>query len=418
MKINNGAEQIVYKNIMLGDVWFLSGQSNMQFPVSRFKDSEKWLKDANYENIRLSTVVTKYPPERPVWKECTPASAKDFSALGFLFGREIYKNKKVPIGLLCAAMDGSIISRWMSHESLMTIPYEAEKWEKYQQELPTCRERVKKYRAELARRKKMSPEAVKKLKKLKYEGFPYRPQSTLYNSEIKPIIPFPIKGVLWYQGESDGMFSMGGKYKTYLSALITGWRKEFACGNFPFIVVQLANYGGCIGWTDLRDAQLSAANKLPKTGMVVTIDIGEAKDIHPNNKLDVARRAALCARNIAYGENVVSNGPTYKSMKIDGNKITVEFNNTAGGVLVKTERKSGGTPKHFTIAGKNKRFYPAQAVIDGTTIIVWSDRVKNPVAVRYAWSQNPQGGLLFNKVGLPASPFRTDTWRLRTDWKE
>lgn len=264
MKIKNEKQKRIFKNIMVGDVWFLSGQSNMQYPVKKFKDSREWLKDAGYSNIRLCNMGQGSKRNiAPCWEKCSPATAKEFSALGFLFGREIYRDKKIPLGLLCTAYDGSIIARWISHDALMKIHLEKKKWEKFKKELPEKREAFAKYRAELKRRKSLSKDAIKKLPKLKYVGLPYRQQSKLYNATIKPILPFAVKGVIWYQGESDGMFSMGIKYKNYLEALITSWRKEFGSENAPFIIVQLANYGKLRGWPEIREAQRLVAKAAP-----------------------------------------------------------------------------------------------------------------------------------------------------------
>jgi sialate O-acetylesterase len=229
----------------------------------------------------------------------------------------------------------------------------------------------------------------------------------LYNAMIAPLLNYRIKGVIWYQGESNT--GNGFEYQKLLPALIADWRKNWNQGDFPFLYVQLANFMEAkdqpseSGWAQLREAQLKTLS-VPNTAMAVIIDIGEWNDIHPKNKEDVGKRLALAARNLAYGEkDLVYSGPIYQSMKIDGNKIVLSFSNVGSGLVAK-----GGPPKEFAIAGPDKKFVWANAQIDGDKIIVSSDKVTDPVAVRYAWAENPEGANLYNKEGLPASPFRTD----------
>ncbi len=234
----------------------------------------------------------------------------------------------------------------------------------------------------------------------------YKPLG-LYNGMIAPLLNYTIKGVIWYQGESNT--GRGLEYRKLFPALITDWRQKWSQGKFPFLYVQLANFMAAkdqpseSGWAELRDAQLKTL-AVPKTGMAVAIDIGVWNDIHPLNKKDVGQRLALAARKLAYRDRrVVHSGPIYKSMKIKGNKAIIKFKNTGGGLLAK-----GGELKHFAIAGPDKKFVWAKAEIKRKKVIVWNDEVDNPVAVRYAWADNPEGANLYNKAGLPASPFRTD----------
>ncbi len=235
--------------------------------------------------------------------------------------------------------------------------------------------------------------------------------SLLYNGMINPLINFPIKGVIWYQGENNA--ANYEKYRSLFPAMINDWRNKWKIGDFTFLFVQLANYMEPVdepresSWAGLREAQTMTLS-LPKTGMAVIIDIGEAKDIHPKDKDNVGYRLSLAARKVAYGEDVVYSGPIYKSMEIDGNSITIDFNNTGSGLMVKDKY---GYLKSFMIAGADKKFVWATArITPGNKVIVSSDQVKNPVAVRYAWADNPDDANLYNKEGLPASPFRTDSW--------
>jgi sialate O-acetylesterase len=231
--------------------------------------------------------------------------------------------------------------------------------------------------------------------------------AVLYNAMIAPLVPFAIKGAIWYQGESNA--GRAYQYRTLFPAMIKDWRKQWK-QDFPFLFVQLANFMKVESqpvesdWAELREAQ-SMTLSLPKTGMAVIIDVGDANDIHPRNKLDVGKRLAMAAQKVAYNENTVYSGPTYKSMKPDGNKIILTFDNVGGGLIAK-----GGELKEFAIAGPDKKFVWADAKIEGNTIVVSSNQIQNPVAVRYAWANNPDKANLYNKEGLPASPFRTDEW--------
>ncbi|WP_237073713.1 sialate O-acetylesterase [Mucilaginibacter mali] len=238
--------------------------------------------------------------------------------------------------------------------------------------------------------------------------FPYQPLC-LFNGMIHPLLPYTIKGVAWYQGEANA--SRAPEYRKLFPAMIADWRQHWQQGDFPFVYVQLANYYETktepseSNWAALREAQLFTL-AVPNTGMAVISDIGEWNDVHPLNKLDVGKRLALAAQKVAYGDQqVVYSGPTYQSMTKNGNKIIIAFKNVGSGLVSK-----GGELKYFSIAGADKKFVWAKAVINGNTVTVWNDDIANPVAVRYAWADNPDGANLYNKEGLPASLFRTDDW--------
>ncbi len=233
----------------------------------------------------------------------------------------------------------------------------------------------------------------------------------IYNKMIHPILDFPIKGVLWYQGESNASAEDAFIYRDLFAKMIQDWRKRWGVGDFSFLYVQLANYMAAksqpssSNWAILRESQMKTL-ALPNTAQAVIIDIGDANDIHPRNKHDVGYRLALSARKLAYGEqNLVHTGPIYQSMKVEGNKIRLQFESLGGTLVVK-----GSDLKEFAIAGDDKKFVWAKTKIEGNEIVVWSDEVQNPVAVRYAWADNPHQANLYNKEGLPASPFRTDSW--------
>jgi sialate O-acetylesterase len=248
------------------------------------------------------------------------------------------------------------------------------------------------------------------------QPIPPRPEiepAQLYNAMIHPIIPFPIKGTIWYQGENNAPHAY--QYRTLLPTMINNWRSAWKLGDFPFLIVQLANFssdwtdpGESHAWAELREAQYLTSKKLPNCELAVAIDVGDAQDIHPKDKQSVGHRLALQALRTVYGQEVVASGPEYKSMEINGNKIILHFNNSAG------LKSSAPAPGAFAIAGEDKSFKWAQAKIVGELVEVWSDEISDPVAVRYAWGSNPVA-TLYNGAGLPAIPFRTDDWPMSTE---
>jgi sialate O-acetylesterase len=274
---------------------------------------------------------------------------------------------------------------------------------------------AKKERDETAAKLKAEGKPVPPMQEI-YEpigkGHPYSPTG-LYNGMILPIVPYSIRGAIWYQGESNAWRAY--QYRTLFPTMIKNWRDAWGEGNFPFLFVQLANYKAVnpepteSDWAELREAQLMTL-AVPNTGMAVAIDIGDAKDIHPKNKQDVGKRLALWALAKTYGKDVEYSGPIYQFMEVQGNKAILHFERVGGGLVT-----GGNEPlKGFAIAGADKKFVWADAKIEGNTIVVSSDKVAEPVAVRYAWADNPVCNL-YNKAGLPATPFRTDTWPGRTD---
>jgi sialate O-acetylesterase len=240
--------------------------------------------------------------------------------------------------------------------------------------------------------------------------------TVLYNGMIAPVLPYAIKGSIWYQGESNA--GRAWQYRTLLPTMIADWRQRFESGDFPFLIVSLANFmerkpePSDSQWAELREAQAYTVQTVPKTGLAISVDIGDPVDIHPKNKQDVGHRLALAARKIAYGEKgLVASGPVFRGMAVEGNAIRLRFDNVGGGLVAKDGKLAG-----FAIAGADRKFVWAEARIDGDTIVVSSPAVPNPVAVRYAWADNPDA-TLFNKAGLPAVPFRTDDWPLTTQPK-
>ncbi len=397
-----GPQNITFDNILVGDVWICSGQSNMEMGIGNVNDAQKEITDADYPQIRLYMVQKKvgYEPQTSLiksdkdltgqWSVCTPQTVKmggwnGFSAVGYFFGRQINLDERVPVGLIDTSWGGTIAEAWTSAEALEGMP-----------DFKTPAEKIVATKVNPANGKQdNNPNVV----------------SVLYNGMIAPIIPYGIKGAIWYQGESNAGSAY--QYRTLLPTMINDWRSRWHVGDFPFFIVQLANWQKSVAdpvedaWAELREAQSMTAANLKKTGIAVTIDIGDADDIHPKDKQTVGKRLALSAEAIAYGKKIEYSGPVYKSMSlVDGDKtIKLNFDHAKDGLVAKGDKLTG-----FAVAGADHKFYWADATIVGNTVLVSSPQVPKPLAVRYAWHINPVCNL-YNKADLPASPFRTDDWR-------
>lgn len=434
-------------DVMVGDVWVCMGQSNMDFGLNfvnsgYFGQSPDVLAAANHPMMRLWTApkqvsstpeaVYRLQQDNNVqcdyqanWNRCTPLTVSwgiwgGFSAVGYYFGREIMEARKLPIGLMMIANGGTQIESYMSPAALARIP--KEKWT-----VPS----TDRWEADGIKNAPFPkpPEGVQPSSKAYgeaimwgiqdglnagFDGKAFNYAGALYNGMIAPMAPFAIKGVVWYQGEHNGGDV---HYAAKLKAFIEQWREAQRDPKMPFIIVQLCNWRtGEVkepGFAIARDAQFQVAREDPYAGLAVTLDLADKEgyaesEIHPKNKRDVGYRAALEARSIAYGEKLVSSGPIYKSMKVDGDKIRVTFDSVGGGLVA----KGGNALKGFVIAGSDQAFVPAQAEIEGDTLVVHADGVADPKSVRYAFAQCPPEFNLYNKEGLPASPFRTDDWPL------
>lgn len=377
--IISGTNTVELSNILVGEVWVCSGQSNMQFTLSRAINSTEAIAAATDSHIRLYTVPlrTSYTPVDNIqasWQVCSPETVANFSAVGYFFGRDLRKALNVPIGLINTSWGGTFAEAWTSLEGFKALP-EYSSW--------------------------IADEYAAKVN----DG-PNRP-SVLYNAMVNPLVPYAIKGAIWYQGEANS--NKAYKYRTLFPTMIKSWRDAWGEGNFPFLFVQLAPYMKIQSkpqeshWAELREAQLFTANACPNTAMAVITDVGNPDDIHPTQKEPVGARLAIAARKIAYGENIVFSGPIYKGMKVCKNSIKLYFNHVGGGLVAK-----GGELTGFTIAGKDRKFVNATAkIVDDNKVIVSSPAVTQPVAVRYGWAHCPVVNL-WNKEDLPASPFRTD----------
>ena len=417
--IFKGKNTITIKNILVGEVWLCSGQSNMQWSVRQSANAEQEIAAANYPDIRLFTVERK-PAEQPQsdcvgdWQLCGPQTVPGFSAVAYYFGRELHKELDVPVGLIHTSWGGTPAEAWTSKKTLESDPDFEPILKRYSDVIAKYPEAKSKYEQKLKEWEKAVAEAKAEGKKPPRRPYPPRgPRhknnpSGLYNAMIAPLIPYGIQGAVWYQGEANA--GRAYQYRKLFPAMIKNWRNDWGQGDFPFLFVQLANFMAVnlepseSAWAELREAQLMTL-ALPKTGMAVIIDIGDANNIHPKNKQDVGKRLALLALARSYGKKLVYCGPIYKSMRVEGNKIILHFDYVGGGLVA-----GGGEPlKGFAIAGADRKFVWADAKIDGDTVVVSCDKVTKPVAVRYAWADNPVCNL-YNKEGLPASPFRTDDW--------
>ena len=383
-------EEII-ENVLIGEVWICSGQSNMQWAMENSEGWEEEMEDAELPDIRLFYVARDHA-EQPArdcygrWMVCTPESARSFSAVAYYFGKQLHQNLDVPIGLIHSSWGGSTAQAWVNHEVLESTPEGKYYIEKYQQ-------KIEAHLPGIIPRNHQSP-------------------SGLYNAMLKPIMPYGLQGAIWYQGEANtGEHYM---YKNLMEIMIGNWRDEWQQGDFPFYYVQLApfNYQTEIIGAALRDQQRQAL-EIPNTGMAVTMDIGDPDDIHPLNKKDVGHRLALWALARTYGQkDLIYSGPLYRAMQTEGERIRLFFDHTGGGL-----RCSGERLTHFTVAGEDLIFHAANARIENDEIIVWSEAEKEPVAVRFAFENGDEPNL-FNAEGLPASTFRTDNWKILTHTAE
>ncbi len=414
-----GKNTVTIQNILVGEVWVCSGQSNMEMAVRSVANAEQEVAAANMPKIRLFTVQravadTPQPDCKGKWVECNPQTIGDFSAVGFFFGRELYQQLDVPVGLINTSWGGTPAESWTSLSML-------EEETLFQPILKRYKDAVAQYPQALAKFKEDLSKWEEAAKKAKDEGKqapprpgePFGPGSPwapagLYNAMIAPLTPYAIRGALWYQGESNA--GRAYQYRDLFPTVIRSWWDSWELGEFPFLFVQLANFKeakeepGDSDWAELREAQTMTLS-LPNTGMAVAIDIGDAKDIHPKNKQDVGKRLALWALAKTYSKKVECSGPLYKSMAKKGNTIVLRFDHVGGGLVAKGDEPLQG----FAIAGADRKFVRAEARIEGDTVVVSSEKVASPVAVRYAWADNPTCSL-YNQAGLPASPFRTDIW--------
>ncbi len=414
----SGKNKIELKDVLVGEVWICSGQSNMEFPLRAAVGAAEAIDAAANPKLRLFT-VPKLKSELPVddvkaaWQESGPQTVTNFSAVAFYFGRDLQKALGVPVGLIHTSWGGSPAEVWVRHGVLENnSAYARDILSAYSNALGN-------YEAALARFTKAQDEARSDNKPFsqKPPQKPFWKPSELYNGMIAPLLPFAIRGAIWYQGESNA--SRAKEYRTLFPDMIGNWRQDWGQGDFPFLAVQLAPWD--MGrkrsleeitatptesdWAELREAQVNTTRVLPNTGLAVITDVGDKDDIHPRNKAPVGARLALLARGIAYRQKMVFSGPIFRELDLRGSEAIVRFDFAGTGLEARDGDLTG-----FAVAGPDGKFVWAKARIDGPeTIVVSSPSVPHPVAVRYGWADFPVVNL-WNKDGLPASPFRSDEY--------
>jgi len=423
-----GKNTIIVHDVLVGDVWLASGQSNMEMAFFWTEQGKAAAKAIDSPLIRIFKVpdgardTPQAALDRGGWAVCaSPGSVMNVSQLSYFFARALQQKLGIPIGMINSSCSGTRIEAWMPAESLASdpaAPAVQEQWQKVLAEFPARKAKYEEAKAAWETAKGAAQAAGKPFKQ-QAPLPPSGPGSTqapsgLYNAMIRPLIPYALHGVIWYQGENNT--KRPGPYRTLFPSLISGWRSAFAHDDLPFYWVQLPGYnmGTEFGddWAGLRESQ-AAALALPNTGQAVTIDIGEGNNIHPGNKPEVARRLACLALARTYGDkSVVDSGPVFERAEFHGgDPVRIHFTHVDGGL---TNRSSDAAkmPAGFEMAGEDRHFHPATAHIDGATdtVLVSCTGVQAPVAVRYAWRNNPTGLTLANRAGLPLAPFRTDAW--------
>lgn len=389
--VAEGKNTIRFKDVLVGEVWVCSGQSNMEWIVKNSANPEQEIASSDYPQIRhikIQHTITGEPPGdlegHPTWKKAHPANTGEFTAVGYYYARELHRALGVPVGLINTSWGGTMSETWTSREAFAQSD---------------------EFKSLIADLETIPLDTLSNAKK------PNDYPTLLFNGMINPLIPYTIKGAIWYQGETNA--SRAYQYRQAFPLMINDWRQRWGLGDFPFYYVQLSSWKVAGGnsetgstWAELREAQTLTLS-LPNTGQAITTDIGDTEDIHPKNKQDVGKRLAAIALNKTYGKKIVYSGPVYKSHKVKGNSIVLRFDHAHGGL------KPGEGDQQligFEIAGSDQKFKSAQAVIKGKTIKLSADGVDRPVAVRYSWMDDAGKSNLFNGEGFPAGPFRTDDW--------
>jgi len=412
-----GKNTLTVEDVLVGEVWLASGQSNMAFTVSSALNAPQEEAAANFPQIRMFTVGgnSQRAPQvdcKGEWKICTPETVPRFSAVAYFFGRELHQKLGTPVGIIHSSVGGTDIAAWTSEEAQVKVPElkayldtwlaDDAAFDPVAAKAKAAEEQAA-YKLALEKSKAEGSKAPAKPRLIRKPGSDPNCPANLYNGMIAPLIPFAIRGVIWYQGEHNAASEeLAKRYGVQLPLLVKDWRTRWE-EVLPFAWVQLPNFEvNGDGRPLVREAMLQTL-KVPGTGLVVTIDIGEAKNNHPKNKQEVGRRLSLWALGTVYGQKVpATSGPLPGNYHVHGGEVTLEFTHTDGGLAA-----HDGDLRGFTVAGADKQWCKANARIEGGKVVVSSPDVKEPTAVRYSWAGNPDGNL-FNGAGLPASPFRTD----------
>ncbi len=376
-----GKNKLQLQDVLVGEVWICSGQSNMGWTVRQSTNASQEIAESTNPQIRMFTVQRSVADEPQAdcqgqWQQAGPQTTAAFSAVGYFYARKLQNELGVPVGMINTSWGGTLCEAWTS-------------------------------RAALEGNAAFKPILSRKPPKDRLKNG----AAVLYNAMVAPLVPYAVRGTIWYQGEAN--VGRAAQYANLFPTMIRDWRNRWGQQEFPFLFVQLApfrypKYEPQL-LAELWDAQFKTLREVKNTGMAVTTDIATRHDIHPPNKQDVGKRLALWALATVYDRDLVYSGPLYKSMEVDGNKIRLQFEHVGSGL----KTRDGQPPNEFTIAAQDGEFVPAQAKIEGDTIIVWSEEVKEPAAVRMGWHHTAQPNLM-NQEGLPASPFRTDERKLTT----
>ncbi len=415
-KLNvRGHNRIALTDILIGEVYLCGGQSNIEWPLALAANGTEAVAEARDPMLRLYSVPRRYS-ETPLadvsgrWQACTPESARGFSAVAYFFGRTLRRSLAVPVGLIQSAWSGTPAQAWTSRPALLTNPALAAIVNAYDEERAGYQQGLAKFETARAKDDSTLPSGSEKAAVTPKP--PRNPSgktspTALYNAMIAPLAPYAIRGVIWYQGESNT--GAPDQYRALFPAMIEDWRNAWKEGDFPFLYVQLAPFmraraePGESAWAELRDAQLATLRAVPNVGMTVITDVGDETDIHPRDKQPVGERLGLLARALVYHQDVEAYGPLYDGMSVDGDRVVLRFQHVGGGLVARGAKTLAG----FTIAGPDRKFVNAVAIIRGETVMVSALQVPRPVSVRYGWADFPQGNL-WNQAGWPASPFRTD----------
>ncbi|TWT36073.1 hypothetical protein KOR34_09720 [Posidoniimonas corsicana] len=402
-----GKNEVAVNDVLVGEVWVCSGQSNMQWSINNSYDADleklvannPKLRMINFPQVGVQEPIFSHDDRR--WMLSSQDNIGNFSAVGYYFGKQLQETLGVPVGMINNAWGGSACEAWINRDEIKQAGFDKlmERWEQMESEYD-----------ELATVDEPTDEQRRRLRDLRRNMRGNARPANIYNGVLKSHLGYGIRGAIWYQGETNAGRSY--QYRELFPLMISNWREEWGQGDFPFYWVQLADFMGESdqpeesGWAELREAQTMTQDKLPNTGEAVIIDIGEGRDIHPRNKRDVGNRLARLALANDYGYEIAHRSPRFSSMEVADGKAVLSFDHVDGGL----RPFDTNDPVGFAIAGTDKKFVWAQAkVVDGDRIEVWSDEVSEPAAVRYGWGNNPVVNV-YDGAHLPLTPFRTDDW--------
>jgi sialate O-acetylesterase len=403
---------ITIHDVLVGEVWLGSGQSNMEFVLANANNHDDEIANAKFPLIHLfhvKRVLAEAPADdvAGTWEVCSPQTVPRFSAVEYFFGRHLHQALHVPMGLIESDWGGTPAEAWTSHPALEADPalkFVLDNWDRVLANYPAAKQRydqqIEQWNLAVAKAKAEGTKPPNRPPAPQGPGHQFTPAG-LFNGMIAPLTPYAIRGAIWYQGESNASEMHAYRYRRLFADMIEDWRNRWGEGGFPFLFVQLANYKSNEWWPVLRESQTETL-RLRNTGMALAIDIGESNDIHPKNKQDVGKRLALAALHVAYGQAAEYSGPMFARAVPEGGRMRVYFTHAAG-----MQAKGAAEIAGFTIAGSDGRFVPAEARVEGDTVVISSAQVADPAAVRYGWADDPVCNLI-NSAGLPAVPFRSD----------